>query len=55
MYGQKKPKMGNRSPAVSIAEMVVHYNNGWGKAYFRLVKPFHKIIVCSLMKRLLKD
>jgi hypothetical protein len=34
---------------------LVHYNNGWGKAYFLLIRPFHKIIVRSLMKRLLKD
>jgi hypothetical protein len=34
---------------------LVHYNNGWGKAYFLLIRPFHKIIVRSQMKRLLKD
>jgi hypothetical protein len=34
---------------------LVHYNNGWGKVYFLLVRPFHKIIVCSQMRRLLKD
>jgi hypothetical protein len=30
---------------------VVHYNNRWGKVYFLFIKPFHKIIVKSLIKR----
>ncbi|MDR2764941.1 MAG: DUF2867 domain-containing protein [Tannerella sp.] len=34
---------------------LVHYNNGWGKIYFLPVKPFHKIIVRSIMRRLLKS
>lgn len=33
---------------------VVHYNNGWGKVYFFPVKPFHQIIMNSLLKRYLK-
>jgi hypothetical protein len=45
--GKKKPKIGNRGLAISISEKVVHYNNGCGKVYFLLVKPFHKIIVRS--------
>jgi hypothetical protein len=30
---------------------LVHYNNVWGKVYFFLVKPFHKIIMKTLLKR----
>jgi len=30
---------------------LVHLNNFWGQAYFFLVKPFHKIIVKSILKR----
>jgi hypothetical protein len=29
---------------------VVHYNNIWGKVYFLLIKPFHKIIINVLIK-----
>jgi len=32
----------------------VHFNNIWGKIYFLPVKPFHKIIMRSLLKRQLK-
>jgi hypothetical protein len=45
----------NREKSYIYATTLVHYNNGWGKAYFLLIKPFHQIIVRSLMKRLLKD
>ncbi|MDR1385686.1 MAG: DUF2867 domain-containing protein [Planctomycetaceae bacterium] len=31
----------------------VHYNNRWGKMYFLIIKPFHRIIVHSMIKRLL--
>jgi hypothetical protein len=30
---------------------VVHYNNRIGKAYFLFVKPFHRILVKSVIKR----
>ena len=30
---------------------IVHYNNAWGKIYFFPVKPFHKIIMVTLLKR----
>lgn len=33
---------------------IVHFNNLWGKIYFLLIKPFHKIILRSLLKRQLK-
>lgn len=32
----------------------VHFNNLWGRIYFLPVKPFHKIIMKSLLKRQLK-
>ncbi|MDR3140363.1 MAG: DUF2867 domain-containing protein [Tannerellaceae bacterium] len=31
---------------------IVHYNNVWGKVYFSFIKPFHKIIVHAMMRRL---
>jgi len=30
---------------------IVHFHNFWGRAYFLPVKPFHKLIVKSLLKR----
>jgi hypothetical protein len=30
---------------------LVHYNNSMGKAYFFFVKPLHKIIVKSIIKK----
>jgi Protein of unknown function (DUF2867). len=33
---------------------VVHYNSVWGKVYFFPVKPFHKIIMQTLLKQYLK-
>ncbi len=33
---------------------VVHFNNFLGKIYLLLIKPFHKIILRSLLKRQLK-
>jgi hypothetical protein len=40
----------DREKSYIYTTTIVHYNNGWGKVYFLPVKPFHKIIVCSLMK-----
>ena len=34
---------------------LVKYNNGLGRLYFFPVKPFHRIIVMSLLKRLLSS
>jgi hypothetical protein len=45
----------NSEKSYIYATTLVHYNNGWGKVYFLLIRPFHKIIVRSVMKRLLKD
>ena len=33
---------------------LVQYNNRFGEAYFLLVKPFHNLIVRSVMKRQIK-
>jgi hypothetical protein len=33
----------DREKSYICTTTLVHYNNGWGKAYFLLVKPFHKI------------
>jgi hypothetical protein len=33
---------------------IVHYNNCFGKIYFLFVKPFHKVIVRSIIKKQLK-
>ncbi|MDR1197770.1 MAG: DUF2867 domain-containing protein [Prevotellaceae bacterium] len=30
---------------------LVHYHNTFGKVYFNVIKPFHKIIVKTMMKR----
>ena len=29
---------------------VVNYNNRWGKIYFIIIKPFHKIIIRSMLR-----
>jgi hypothetical protein len=31
---------------------LVHFNNFWGKLYFLFVKPFHKLIIKSLMRKI---
>ncbi|QQE10421.1 DUF2867 domain-containing protein [Planctomycetota bacterium] len=31
---------------------IVHFNNIWGRLYFLPVKPFHKLIIKSILKRL---
>lgn len=32
----------------------VHFHNAWGRAYFVVVRPFHQLIVPSLMRRALR-
>ena len=34
---------------------VVHFNNIWGNIYFFPVKPFHKIIIKTMLKRYLRN
>jgi Protein of unknown function (DUF2867). len=45
----------NNSEKTISVTTVVHYNNIWGNIYFFPVKPFHKIIVKTMMKRYLKN
>jgi hypothetical protein len=33
---------------------IVHFNNVWGRIYFFPVKPFHKIIIKTLLRKYLK-
>jgi hypothetical protein len=44
----------DREQSYIFITTLVHYNNTLGKMYFLFVKPFHKIIVRSTMRRLLK-
>lgn len=34
---------------------IVHYNNNWGKLYFFFVKPFHRLIVRAMLRRMAKS
>ncbi len=34
---------------------IVHFHNIWGRIYFTPVKPFHQLIIRSLLKRLHKN
>ncbi len=43
-------KIGNKI----LFTTVVRYNNVWGKIYFFPVKPFHKMIMKTLLKRYLR-
>jgi hypothetical protein len=45
-----------KDPAAGTISLstVVHFNNIWGRVYFLPVKPFHKMIMRSLLKRYLK-
>ena len=33
----------------------VHFNNKWGNIYFFIIKPFHKIILKTTLRRYLKN
>ncbi|MCC8145234.1 MAG: DUF2867 domain-containing protein [Bacteroidales bacterium] len=46
--------MKNKSEGTISLTTVVHYNNAWGRIYFLPVKPFHIIIMKTLLKRYLK-
>lgn len=45
----------NTSESTVSLITVVHFNNRWGKLYFLPVKPFHHIIMKTLLKKYLKD
>ncbi len=47
----RKPGSGETASFVTV----VHFNNIWGRLYFVPVRPFHCLIVKSLMKRLMKS
>lgn len=36
-------------------ETFVEFNNLFGKIYFQIIKPFHKIIVISMLKSIVKE
>ena len=42
-------------PGYFYSATLVHYNNGGGRLYFFLIKPFHQLIIKTLMKNLAKD
>lgn len=44
----------NRQEGISTVSITtaVKYNNSWGKLYFFFVKPFHRLIVRSVLKQL---
>ena len=50
----EKPS-GMGKPGYVYSSTLVHYNNPWGKLYFFPVKPFHQLIVRTLMKKLARD
>jgi hypothetical protein len=41
----------NRSSATVYLSTIVKYNNKWGWLYFSIIKPFHRIIIKSCLKR----
>jgi hypothetical protein len=36
----------------AVLSTVVHYNNWFGRFYFFFVRPFHRLIVASLLRNL---
>ena len=40
-----------KNPDSIVLTTLVHFHNALGRLYFLLVKPFHKLIVCHLLKR----
>ena len=43
-----------KTPTTVSLTTVVHFNNAWGRLYFLPVKPFHKIIMRTLLRRYAK-
>jgi hypothetical protein len=43
---------GDVSRSRAVLTTVVHFNNGFGRAYFFVIRPFHGLIVASLMRNL---
>ncbi len=44
-----------KTDGVLTISTLVQYNNWFGKVYFFIVKPFHKIIVKSMIKNAVKN
>ncbi len=44
-----------KNEGILTISTLVHYNNWFGKLYFFIVQPFHKIIVKSMMKNAVKN
>lgn len=45
-------KKENHAGAEIYLTTIVKFNNRWGRLYFMLIKPFHKVIVKTLLKRI---
>ncbi|MDR1156130.1 MAG: DUF2867 domain-containing protein [Bacteroidales bacterium] len=43
--------MVDREPSFIYLTTIVRFHNAWGRIYFLPVKPFHRLIIKSLMKR----
>src|ERR1700674_5456676 len=39
----------------AVLTTVVHFNNGLGRAYFFVVRPFHRLIVMSLLRNVARQ
>ena len=39
----------------AVLTTVVHFNNGLGRAYFFVVRPFHRLIVTSLLRNVARQ
>jgi Protein of unknown function (DUF2867) len=39
----------------AVLTTVVHFNNGLGRAYFFVVRPFHRLIVTSLLRNMARQ
>jgi hypothetical protein len=44
----------DKAAGVICLTTLVHFNNVWGRLYFLPVKPFHKVIMRTLLMRYLK-
>ncbi|MDR1200630.1 MAG: DUF2867 domain-containing protein [Tannerellaceae bacterium] len=46
--------MNDKAEGAIYLTTLVHFNNLWGRLYFLPVKPFHKVIMKTLLKRYLR-
>jgi hypothetical protein len=47
--------MNNQTTHTISLTTIVHFNNAWGRVYFFPVKPFHKMIIKTMMRGYLKE